>query len=279
MSNLSKNETLAKLTELQGNLNELETAKREIASCEAAIQNLDNMHPTPNLLRTDLYASKRKEFADKKAEHRSRRFFLTIGLVFLGICLLMLVIGEFLYIGPDWSTPEIVGEYSGNYYYSYANMNATLTIASCNKKGEIEGTFEFSGEENTLLSSLYGKYSIEGKVQKKGENGEIIATIEFDEWIERPDGIYPLEDMEIKIYDNYSTVQNLDYEMILCTEGTEIPADFVSPEIEGNYQKDGGEHQTLKNTVAVVVTLCYFAFVIVWAIIVFGTELLTFNKE
>ena len=278
MSNLSKIETLAKLRELQGNLYELESAKREIASCKEAIKDLKNQEAKPELLRTDNYSSKRREFESKKEEHRTRRFFITIGIVFLGICLLMLLLGELLYVGPDWSTPEIIGKYSGSYHEPYYKMNAILNITSCNKRGEIEGTFEYFGEENTLLSSLYGKYSIEGKVQKKGENGEIIAIIEFDEWIERPGGEYPLEDMEIKIYDNYSTVQNLDYEMILCTEGKELPTSFVSPEIEGNYQEDGGEHQSFKNTLAGVFTLGYFVFVVVLAIVVFGAKFVILSK-
>jgi hypothetical protein len=278
MSGFNKSEVLAKLTKLQGHLNELESANNEIALCEAEMKRLEKQKADPNLLPTNHYSSKYNEISNKKAEHRTRRYFITIGLVFLGICLLMLVFSEVLYVGPDWSTPEIVGEYSGSFSKYYSTMNANLNITSCNKRGEIEGTFEYFGEEDTLFDDLYAKFSIEGKVQKKGENGEVIAIIEFDEWIERPGGEYPLDDMEIKIYDNYSTVQNLDYEMILCTKGKEIPTDFVSPEIESVYQEDGGEDKSFRETIAIVFTLSYFVFVVIFAIVVFGMKPIL-NKE
>lgn len=278
MSNLSKSETLAKLTKLQSHLNELESAQREIDSCEAAIKSLKKQTAEPKLLRTDNHSSRYREIELEKEAHRFRRFFIPVALVFLGVCILSLLIGEFLYMGPDWSTPEMIGEYSGSYNKYYSSMDATLDITSCNKKGELEGTFEFFGREDTLFKDLYGKYSIVGTVQKKGENGDLIAAIRFDKWTSENPGETPFKSIEIKIYNNYTTLQNTDYKMILCKNGTEAPTSFAPDEIEGSYQENGGR-SSFQEIASVVLGLGLIAFVVVWAIVVFGVGVVFLNRK
>jgi len=104
-------------------------------------------------------------------------------------------------------TPEILQSFSGAYRTSNVNGDAIVTITSCDENGRISGYFEF------IVDGDYGKYSIEGQITKKKNNGNLALFLDSGAWIVEHSDYVPLERMEVEIYDDYQSFECAQYSM------------------------------------------------------------------
>lgn len=265
MSNLNTGAELAELKKLHGCLKEWEAAQNRVKSYEEAIRNIKNKSPEDVRVRqapTDQYEKEYNKYtaAQKKKKDAATGKFFAVAVVILaimGICWLCMsgIFAKDTYL----HTPELVKEYSGVYYtVSGHPINGKLSITSCNEKGVFEGTFEFSGEDQYTGKSVSGKYSITGKITTKSQEGYVNATLKFKEWIDRPSGYNPLNDMQIKIYDDYQAIRGFDYNMCLYASEREQPtavADLNTPEIIGTYSGEF-DPNTKVGTASITIDTC-----------------------
>ena len=238
MSDLNKNEIIAELKELRGNLTKLSDAEKDVHNYKSKVNDLenktvDNLHL--NLKPTTQYKDTREKYKSNK--ERNRGYTLRFILILIGLSFILVCFGAYALCGlfiedDDWSAPEMLREYTGVYYTSAdTQMDMKITFTSCSKKGELEGTVEFND------NGKHGKYTINGIITKRTAGGYTVATLKLGEWIERPTGYY-INDMEIQIYDNYRAIRGYSDNMRLYASDHKQPAavtDLNTPEIIGTY--------------------------------------------
>ncbi len=110
----------------------------------------------------------------------------------------------------DLETPEIIRSYAGTYGTSSYTSDDTIgstTITSCDANGHVSGYFEFYDYYGN-----YGKYALDGQIIKK-YNDVVHITLNAGEWIEKADYYSPLEEMNVIIYDQYTSFSCSQYWM------------------------------------------------------------------
>ena len=266
MSNLTKSAELAELKELHSCLKEWETAQKRVRSCEEAIRAAESKSPEDvhvHQASTDQYKKEYRKYTAEQEKKKSAAIgrFLTVAVVILaimGICWLCMsgVFAKDTYL----HTPEIVREYSGVYYTVSGHCtNCKLTITACDEEGVFDGNFEFFGEDQYSGKDVYGKYSIRGQIATKSLEGYVNATLKFKEWIDHPSGYNPLNDMKIKIYDDYQAIRGFDYDMCLYASEREQPAsvaDLNTPEIIGTYSGEFTPNTGKVGTASITIDSC-----------------------
>ena len=266
MNNPYKSAELAELKELHNNLKSLEHVSQNIASVESSIKDLSGKSyngPQGYQLTTNHY---QKEFNAYVSKNQTKKAAIlgsvlvvaVVILVIMGICWLCMsgIFAKDTYL----HTPEIIKEYAGTYYtVSGHQLNSKLTITSCNEKGAFDGTFEFSGQDQYTDKTVSGKYSVTGKITTKSREGYVNATLKFKEWIDRPSGYNPLNDMQIKIYDDYQAIRCFGYNMCMYASDRIQPtavADLDTQEIIGTYSGDFTPNTGDKGTASIIIDSC-----------------------
>ena len=248
MNNPYKSAELAELKQLQEDMKSLEHAQKNMAATESTINDLSGKSysgPQGHQLTTNHYRTEYDSYVGKNQTKKmvimgSILVVAVVILVIMGICWLTMsgIFAKNTYL----HTPEIIKEYEGTYYtVSGHQLNSKLTITSCKENGAFDGTFEFSGKDQYTDQDVFGKYSVTGKITTKSREGYVNATLKFKEWIDRPSGYNPLNDMQIKIYDDYQAIRGFDYNMCMYSADRQQPtavADLNTQEIIGTYSGD-----------------------------------------
>ncbi|MBQ3012210.1 MAG: hypothetical protein IJD74_01575 [Clostridia bacterium] len=173
-----------------------------------------------------------------------RGIILLLGIGFIVICALVYGVCTLFVKDDDWSAPEMLGEYKGYYYTSSDGVwDISINFTSCDKKGELEGTYKFIHGDNV------GELYITGKITQRDNKGGAIVTITNGDWIQHPYG-YTVSDKVIQIYDNYSAIRGIGDDMILFATDVEAPTaldNLYTPEIIKTYS---GKHTPYNRGVA-----------------------------
>lgn len=120
-------------------------------------------------------------------------------LSFLGALFTFVIFPKYIYPElPDHNlnTPEIVQVYSGSFSSESGQGDAIINIVSCDKKGNVEGTFEFFNKNN------YGKYEIKGNITEKKRSGDLKLSLNFEKWIFEAENYSHLGEMNISVTDD-----------------------------------------------------------------------------
>ena len=259
MSGLNKNAELAELKTLRTRLSNWDKAKKDVQHFESKIYSLRNKsdnsvhyHQEP----TNRYEEAYRRMSSANSEKSNK----VVGTVFaIAVVILMAMIVGWLVLSGVFAedtylyTPEIVQEYTGIYYTSSdQQMNAKLKITSCAEDGTYEGTFVFYNDD----ASVEGEYTVTGKIKTKSREGYVTASLKYNEWVKRPLGYVPLNDMDIKIYSDCQKIRGLNYGMMLYSADYECKpvADLYTPEI---LQKEyTGKRSGYTGTLTIVLNSC-----------------------
>ena len=136
--------------------------------------------------------------------------FFLIMYVVIALVLMLIIFGSralFVRDVDDLHTPEILKTYSGSYRSGGTSGDAMITFETCDDNGNITGMFTFISEENL------GIYKIGGEITQKKNNGNVTIAVRPGEWIVQPEDFSPLDEMEVKITDNYQTLECSKYDM------------------------------------------------------------------
>lgn len=245
MSNVKNSAEIQELKVLREHLKNWESAKSTVAYYEQEISKAKSRSSKDVKVTNAPTDQREREYNKYKGEQSARTGTICgiiiaisiIVLIAMGICWICM---SGIFVKDTYlQTPEIIREYAGEYYMiSGHKMNSRLNITSCNKKGVIEGTYEFYGNDQYTGKYVSGKYSVKGKITGKSKEGYVNATIKFDSWIEQPAGYRAFEEMQIKIYDDYQVVRCFSNNMCLYATdymGKVSVSDLNTPEIIQTY--------------------------------------------
>ena len=105
----------------------------------------------------------------------------------------------------DLYTPEILKTYSGEFDPNTIVGEASITIESCSKSGEVTGILEYSFAEHGG-----GKWTLSGQITKKFSDGSVVMTLNPGEKIYHNYMFYYPESIEVEIYDDYRSLSSLE---------------------------------------------------------------------
>jgi len=238
---------LAQLKKLEQDLNDVDVCenlideykKKKIDLEESCYENINVESPlsTDNAARYDRELKKSKK---RKRTTISISVFL-ITLITL-IALLISFLFKFDYLGNEYfSTPEIIQQYTGKFYYDIyldeakGYQDHIVTITSCSESGEIEGSFECF-KDDTLL----GSYSFTGEITGKSTDGYMEARVTKTEWIVEPESenYLPEKFKRIVFSDNFTTlkiVSEYDGKSYRVYSADSEQTAFKTPEIVRTY--------------------------------------------
>lgn len=244
MGNIT-HEEITELKKLQGLLKEQDELDDRIKKQETLVKNARKFPEYSPQLKTDNCKTRRSEMIrekEKKGTRTRRLFWLVAIVVFVAAIIVWRIMVTPSEKNPSYLyTPEIVREYSGLCYtVSNEEVEGTLTIESCNPKGELKGTFSFLKENR--FNEIYnqtGSYRFKGTVLSKSRDSYITAELELTVWEERKNSSVraPWEKIQIKIYDDYRVLHCFDNEMWLYTDDYKRSPveDLYTPEIIKEY--------------------------------------------
>ena len=104
----------------------------------------------------------------------------------------------------DLYTPEILKTYSGEFDPNTKVGEASITIESCSKSGEVTGIWEYSFADGG------GKWKLSGQITKKFSDGSVVMTLNPGEKIYHNYMFYYPESIEVEIYDDYRSLSSLE---------------------------------------------------------------------
>jgi len=241
VSTMDKNEVIIELKKLQGHLQKRSDAENRIRQCEYDMNTLERKLAKDvdiPLKPTDQCATQRAAYTPN-INLSFRGIILLLGIGFIAICALVYGACALFVKDDDWSAPEMLREYKGYYYTSSDGVwDISINFTSCDKKGELEGTYKFIHGDNV------GELYITGKITQRDNKGGAIVTITNGDWIQRPYG-YTVADKIVQIYDGYSVIRGLGDDMILFAADGKTPTaldNLYTPEIiktySGKYNHD-----------------------------------------
>lgn len=103
-------------------------------------------------------------------------------------------------------SPEILQTYTGTYRSSSGDMaTALLTFEECSQDGKVTGVLEF------ILEGEYGKYTVNGTITKRQNNGRILMDLTAGQWIVQPSNYSFLDEIVITITEGFTKVSGNKY--------------------------------------------------------------------
>ena len=166
-----------------------------------------------------------------------------IGLIALYMSKYILAEDGYLY------TPEIVDQYTGQYYHDIhwdeaeGLQDHVFTITSCDADGKLWGKFECF-----LDGECLGSYNFSGRIDGKSEDGYLEATIYREGWIVEPyyEDYLPEEISSIVICDDFTTVKvisSFDGSPCQVYSSAELETNLETPEIIRSYSGEYGTYE------------------------------------